>query len=110
RLIGPSSTQGATKPRTVSAPTKGGLPVAVRDADPEPLAAPAAPVAPGHVRRGPCLVDEDQALGIEIDLALEPGLALLQDVGPVLLGGVRGLFLRVMACRLKKRCSAPKLK
>ena len=33
----------------------------------------------------------------EIDLALEPGLALLQNVGPVLFGGVRCLFLRVMA-------------
>ena len=43
------------------------------------------------------LVDEDQALGVEIELPFEPGLALLRDVGAALLGSVRGLFLRVMA-------------
>jgi hypothetical protein len=49
----------------------------------------------GHVRRGPGFVDEDKALGIEIELAFEPIFAPLQDVRPILLARVRGLFLRV---------------
>lgn len=61
-------------------------------------------------RACPCggrgLVDEHEALGIEIELAVEPGLALLQDVGPLLLGRVRGLFLRVSLWRRQKRQSA----
>jgi hypothetical protein len=41
-----------------------------------------------HVGGGPGLVDEDQPLGMEIELTVEPFLALLQDVRAVLLGGV----------------------
>jgi hypothetical protein len=52
-------------------------------------------VPSGHVRRGPCLVDEDQALGIEIELPLEPFPPPPQDVGTILLARVRGLFLSV---------------
>jgi hypothetical protein len=52
---------------------------------------------PRHVGRGPGFVNEDQPLGVEIELAVEPGLPPLHDVGAVLFGGVRGLFLRVMA-------------
>ena len=59
-------------------------------------------VGEGLYRR-PGLVDKDQAFGIEIGLAVEPGLAPLQDVGAVLLGRVRRLFLRVIAWRAKKR-------
>ena len=85
------------------------FPVAVRDADTKALAAAAAAVAVGssHVGRSPGLVDEHQTFGIEIELAFEPGLAPLQDVGAVLLGRVRGLFLRVMAWRAKKRRIVP---
>lgn len=64
----------------------------MRDTDPKPLAAPATPVAAGHVGRGPCLVDEDQPVWIEIELTFEPRFAPDQDVGTVLLGGVRGLL------------------
>ena len=71
--------------------------MAVRHADAQALAAPAAAVRAGHLRRGPGLVDEDETLGVEIDLAVEPVLAPLQDVGAILLAGVRGLFLRVIA-------------
>ena len=56
---------------------------------------------------GPGLVDEHQPVRIEIELALEPVLAPLQDVGAVLLGGVRRLFLRVIPWRAKKRRSVP---
>jgi hypothetical protein len=63
----------------------------------------------GHVRRGLGFVDEDKALRIEIELALEPDFAPLQDVGPILLARVRGLFLRVSLWRLQKRHSAATL-
>lgn len=39
------------------------------------------------------LLDKDQALRIEIELAVEPALPLPQDVGPVLFDHVPGLFL-----------------
>jgi hypothetical protein len=48
-------------------------------------------------------VDEHEALWIEVELAVEPGPALFQDIGPVLLNRVPGLFLRVMLWRTKKR-------
>lgn len=34
-------------------------------------------------RRG--LVDEDQSLGVEVELAVEPGYAAAQDIGTLLL-------------------------
>ncbi len=71
---------------------RGGLAVAVREAHAQPLARWAAPMTAGHVPGSPRLVDEHEALGIEIELAVEPALALLQDVGPVLLNRVPNLF------------------
>ena len=50
----------------------------------------------GHVGGGPRLVDEDEAFGFEVDLTVEPVLALPKDVGTVLLDRVPGLFLRVI--------------
>ena len=87
----------------------GRLPVAVRDAGAQALASRRPPVASGHVGGGPGLVDEHQALGVEVELVLEPGLAPLQDVRAVLLGGVRRLFLRVILWRRQKRQSAATL-
>jgi hypothetical protein len=81
--------------------------MAVRDADTQALAAAATAVGARHVGRSPGLVDEDQAFGIKIELTVEPGFALLQDVGAVLFGRMRGLFLRVMAWRAKKRRIVP---
>ena len=49
-------------------------------------------MAAGHVGGGPGLTDEDEALGFEVDLAIEPVLALPQDVGTVLLDRVPGFF------------------
>jgi hypothetical protein len=85
-----------------------GLPVAVGDADPQPCPTQATPMATRHVGRSPYLVDEDQPVGIEIELILEPPFAPDQHVGAVLIGGVRGLFLRVMAWRAKKLWIVPK--
>ena len=48
--------------------------------------------APGHLGRGPGLVDEDQAFRFQTGLALEPGLATTQNVRALLLAGVRGFF------------------
>jgi hypothetical protein len=53
-------------------------------------------MAAGHVGRGPGLVDEHATLGIEVELAIEPLMALDQDVGAVLLVRMASLFLRVM--------------
>lgn len=53
----------------------------------------AAPPLARHIGRGPGFVDEDEPIRIEIQLTVEPVLAPLQDVGPVLLAGVRRLFL-----------------
>ncbi len=79
----------------------------MREAHAQPLALGAPPVTAGHIGRGPGLVDEDQALGIEIGLTVEPRLTLPQDVGTVLLDRVPGLFLRVMPRRSKNRHSVP---
>jgi transposase len=68
----------------------------MREAHPQPLAFPSAPVTAGHVGSGPGLIDEGKALGFEVDLTVEPVLALPQDVGTVLLDRVPGLFLRVI--------------
>jgi hypothetical protein len=78
----------------------------MRHANPQ-TAPPRGPsVTPGHVGRGPGLVDEDEPRGVEIQLALEPRLAPLPDIGPVLLGGMRRLFLRVIVWRWQNRQSA----
>ena len=48
-------------------------------------------------------VDEHQPAGIEIGLALEPGPAARGDVRALLLGGVRGFFLKLIPWRSKNR-------
>ncbi len=68
----------------------------MRNADAQALASCTSAMASRHVCRSPGLVDEDEARGVEVDLAIEPFLPPLQDVGTVLLRGVRTLFLRVM--------------
>ena len=67
-----------------------GLPMAVGNggaaAHPPLGAAPQA----SHLGRGAGLVDEDQLLGIEVGLGVEPGLAAQRHIRPLLL--VRGFF------------------
>ena len=86
---------------------RGRLAVAVGEAHPQTLTSGAPPVAAGHVCRGPGLVDEHETFGFQIELAVEPVLALPQDVGTVLLDRVPGLFLRVMPRRSKNRHKVP---
>ena len=70
----------------------GGLPVPVRDRGAAAGAARRTAIAPGHFGRGAGLVDEDQLLGVEIGLGLEPGPAAARHVRPLLLAGVCRFF------------------
>ena len=66
--------------------------MAVGNGGPAALAALGSAPQAGHLGRGAGLVDEDEPLGIEIGLGVEPGLAAKGDIRPLLLGGVRGFF------------------
>jgi hypothetical protein len=65
--------------------------MAVGDGRPASFAAWRAASPPGHLRGCRGLVNEDQPLGVEIELIVEPGYAAAQDIGALLLGGVRRL-------------------
>ena len=75
------------------------------DRRPTTLAARGSAVHPRHLGAGGGLIDEHQPFGIKIGLALEPGQATGLYVRPLLFGGVRRLFLRVIRCRSKNRCT-----
>jgi hypothetical protein len=62
--------------------------VTVRDRSPQPQAAGTPAIAARHVRGGPSLVDEDQAVGIERGLAADEHPPGLGDIRAVLLGRV----------------------
>lgn len=72
-----------------------------------------------HSPAGPAVIHEHQAVGIEIELPLEPGLAPDQDVGALLFGRMRGLFVRVQPqierkrfrhhCRLARRADEERI-
>ena len=81
----------------------GSFPVAVRHGGAASFALGCAAVHPRHFRRSPALVDEDQTLGIEIGLRVEPGPTPTRYVRAVLLGSVRRLFFRVTPWRWKNR-------
>ena len=49
------------------------------------------------------LIEEDKLAGIKIGLALDPALPFRGDVGSLLFGGMRSLFLCVIRRRSKKR-------
>jgi len=57
--------------------------------DLDPFAARATTIGRRHVRARPSLVDEDQALRLQLRLPDEPGGAGFGDVGSVRLGGAR---------------------
>ena len=77
--------------------------MAVRDSQPAALASRSPTVAACHVGGRGSLVEEDQPVGIEGVLVLEPSLAGCPYVLARLLGGVDRPFLRVMPRRAKKR-------
>jgi hypothetical protein len=64
----------------------------VRNRRPAALAPGSAAVEAGHLGGGAAFVDEDEALGIEVRLVVEPGVSPARYVRPVLLGGVGRLF------------------
>ncbi|ACK85027.1 hypothetical protein Mchl_4251 [Methylorubrum extorquens CM4] len=70
---------------------------------PAAFAPSGAPVAPSHGRVGCGLVEEHEAIRIEVALALKPRLARGFHVRPLLLGRVVCRFFREMQWRLKKR-------
>ena len=72
------------------------------NSSPAALATPVSPPEPRSLGRGARFVDEDQLLGVEVELAVEPGLPRFEDVGTLLLRRMRGLFLNVRPCRSRK--------
>ena len=76
--------------------------MAVGNGGPAALAALGPAAQARHLGRGAGLIDEDELLGIELRLGLEPGLAAGGNVRPLLLGGVGGFFLKLMPRRSKK--------
>src|SRR4051794_20915613 len=91
--------------RAQSSNKHGLLPVTVRDTSPQPQAAGTPAIAARHVRGGPRLVDEDQAIGIERRLAADEHAPGLGYIRAVLLGRVQGLFLRVSLWARRNRCT-----
>ena len=79
----------------------------VGDGSAQPLAAWGAAMRASHIGGGPGLVDEDQPVGVEIRLTIEPLPTPRQNVWTILLRSMGGLFLRVIRCRRKNRCSVP---
>ena len=75
----------------------------VRDGEPATLAPPSPTVAARHVGGRGRLVEEDQPVGIEGVLVLEPRLASGPYVLALLLSRMDRPFLWVMPCRAKKR-------
>ena len=76
-FIGPSSTQGATMPERRRPATKVVVPMPVRHTSAQPFTAWCPAIPARHGSRCPGIVDEDQAVRIEIELAVEPVLASL---------------------------------
>ena len=70
----------------------------LRHASPAPIPAWRTFAQAWHLGGQTGLINEDQPGWIEIGLAVEPGLAALQDVGAFLLQCMCGLFLNVQPC------------
>lgn len=81
--------------------------MAVWNGGSQTFAALAAAMCSRHVGRRPGLINEDEPVTIELALALAPGFPPRQDIRAILLGGMGGLFLRVMLWRPKKRRIVP---
>ena len=77
--------------------------MAVGSADPKPSPSPAASAFARQIGRRSRFVDENEFPRVQIELRPKPRLALLQDVRALLLLSVRGLFLKVISWRSKKR-------
>src|SRR5919205_3607723 len=80
----------------------GGFPMTPRHGHSAALAARSAPVAARHGGGGRGLIDEHEAVWVEVELALKPRLARCPHIRPALLGRVARAFVREMPWRLKK--------
>jgi hypothetical protein len=69
-----------------------GLPMPMRHTRAQALATRGTTPQSGHLGTGAGFIDEHQAQGIEIRLAVKPGCASRGDIRPILFGGVRGFF------------------
>ncbi len=78
----------------------------MRDAGPAALATKGTTTQASHLGGQAGLVDEDEAIRVEIGLGLEPVLAPLQDIGAILLQCMGGLFLNVQPCARSQALSA----
>jgi hypothetical protein len=56
------------------------------------LASDGTAAQPRHLGVGAGLIDEDELVRIKINLRRKPRFARRRNVGPLLLGGVRGFF------------------
>jgi hypothetical protein len=70
----------------------GGFPVPVRDRGTAALALRRPAAQTGHLRGSAGFVDENQFFRVEIELAVEPVLALREDVRALLLAGMARLY------------------
>ena len=77
--------------------------MAVRNSNPQPSASPTAPALARQIGGSPGFVNKHKLSRIEIELRPKPFLAFLQDVGTLLLLGMRGFLLNVISWRSKKR-------
>ena len=64
----------------------------MRDFADQPFAARRSPPQAGHIGAGASLIDEDQALGVQMGLALSPFGTCRGDVRPILLGRAYAFF------------------
>jgi hypothetical protein len=78
--------------KTQTGDHRDGLVMAVGNADPQPSPSPTAPAFARQIGGSPGFIDEDKLSRIEIELRPKPFLALLQDVGALLLLGMRRFF------------------
>ena len=69
-----------------------GFPVAMWNLGPKPCSARRPSSKRRHVGLGPCLIDEDQALGRDLGLVFFPLRAPARDVRAILLAGEHGFF------------------
>src|SRR5665647_2179437 len=86
-----------------------GLPMSVRHATDQSLAAWATAAQPHHFCIGRGLVDEHQSGRIKHALLSNPAPARPSDVCPFLLRRAQAFFLHVILCRAKNRQSAVRL-
>jgi hypothetical protein len=84
----------------------GGLPVAVRHGGHQPLPTPGPAMAARHVGGRPGLVDQHQALRVQVRLSVAPDRPGRGDVRPLPLGCVLGLFFRVRPAAVRNRLIA----